>query len=484
MFGFFSDVTIKNLVTRTRNSSSSLSRQFISSSIKLSQPLYCCSSFSTFREPSAIRGGKQPVIATSIEEAVSSIKSYDTVFVQTAAATPSALLKALVDRKDLKGVKLVHLHLEGVAPHMLPTNDKSSFKARNLFCGANARQAVSEGKAEFVPINLSEIPSLFSSSSSLQIDVALIQVSPPDRHLMTSLGPSVDITRAALASAKKIIAIINNHVPRTFGDACVHFSQLDVVVSLPSLLHTISPKPPSLVEADIGRIIATDLIKDKATLQLGIGSIPNAVLSHLKNHRDLSIWSEMISDGVIDLIESGVVTNAFKPIHTGRSTASFALGTQRLYSFLDDNCAVVFKCSSYVNEISRISSMPQMTSINSAIEIDITGQIVAESIGEYVYSGVGGAMDFTMGAGRAKDGVSIIAIPSTTSHGESRIVSHLKSGAGVVTPRAFVHNVVTENGIAQLFGKSLLERANALIKIAHPQYRDLLRSEVKRRRFG
>ena len=440
------------------------------------------SSSSLLREPSAIRRGHLPIIADSAEEAVSSIKSNDVVFVQTAAATPTALLEALVARKDLKGVKLVHLHLEGNAPHMHPETDTLSFKARNLFCGANARRAVAEGRAEFVPINLSEIPSLFSSSSP--IDVALVQVSPPDRHLMTSLGPSVDVTRAALASAKKIIAIINPLVPRTFGDACVHYSQLDVSLSLSSPLHTISPKSPSSVEAEIGRIIATELVKDGATLQLGIGSIPNSVLSHLENHRNLSIWSEMISDGVVGLIESGVVTNAFKPIHTGRSTASFALGTQRLYSFLDDNCAIVFKCSSYVNEISRISTMPKMTSINSAIEIDITGQVVAESIGEYVYSGVGGAADFTIGAGRAIDGVSIIAIPSTTSHGESRIVSHLKSGAGVVTPRAFVHNVVTEYGIAQLHGRSLSERAKALIKIAHPTVRELLTEEVKRRRLG
>jgi 4-hydroxybutyrate CoA-transferase len=436
----------------------------------------------SFREPSAIRRGHLPRIVSTAEEAVSCITSNDVVFVQTAACTPSSLLEALVARKDLKNIKLVHLHLEGNAPHMSTDIDISSFKARNLFCGANARKSVSEGRSEFVPINLSEIPALFASN--LQIDVALIQVSPEDKHLMTSLGPSVDVTRAALSSAKKIIAMINPHVPRTFGDACVHYSQLDVVFPFSTPLHVISPKSPSDVEGIIGKIVADQLVKDGATLQLGIGSIPNAVLSHLTNHKDLSIWSEMISDGVVDLIKDGVVNNANKPIHTGRSTASFALGSQRLYSFLDDNCAIVFKCSSYVNEISRIASMPKMTSINSAIEIDIGGQVVAESIGEYVYSGVGGAMDFTIGSGRAKNGVSIIAIPSTTSKGESRIVTHLKSGAGVVTPRAFVHNVVTEYGIAELHGKSLLERALSLVAIAHPSHKQVLIEEVKRRRLG
>ncbi|KAG6463052.1 hypothetical protein O3G_MSEX013633 [Manduca sexta] len=340
---------------------------------------------------------------------------------------------------------------------------------------ANVRQSVAEGRSDVIPIFLQDIPKLFHRKI-IKPDIAVIQVSPPDNHGFCSLGTSVDCVRAALVNCKTIIAQINKNMPRTFGDAIIHISHIDYAVEDNTPLPDHGSKPPTPEEMQIGKLIGENLVEDGATLQMGIGSIPDAVLSALKGHKDLGIHSEMFSVGVIDLVRRGCVTNNKKTFHKGRIVASFLVGNQELYSFVDNNPFIEMMEVDYVNNTHIISLQPCMTAINSCMEVDITGQVCADSIGTRMYSGFGGQVDFIRGAGEGVDGKGkpIIAIVSQTSKGVSKIVPTLKVGAGVVTTRAHVNYVVTEQGIANLFGKSLRQRAYELIKVAHPDQREAL----------
>ncbi|XP_064649750.1 4-hydroxybutyrate coenzyme A transferase-like [Lineus longissimus] len=411
------------------------------------------------------------------EEAVSVINSDWRVFIHGAAATPIALIDALTKhgkQSRLKNVELIHIHTEGVAEYTKPEFE-GIFRSNCLFIAGNARKAVAEGRADFLPIFLSEIPHLFRRKI-LNLDAALIQVSPPDKHGFCTLGPSVDCTRAAIQNAKYIVGQVNPYLPRTFGDGVIHLSHFDAVVECEMPLPSGKPSVLTLEERKIGRFIADNLVQDGATLQMGIGSIPDAVLSKLENHRDLGIHSEMFSDGVVDLVEQGAITNAHKKLQTGKIVGGFAFGTKRLYDFLDDNPFVVLYDISYVNSTAIISQNPKVTAINSCIEVDLTGQVVSDSIGTRMFSGVGGQVDFIRGAALGQDGLGkpIIAMSSTTKKGESKINPFIKEGAGVVTTRAHVHYIVTEYGIAYLFGKNLRQRAYELIRIAHPDHRERL----------
>ncbi|GMV88043.1 MAG: 4-hydroxybutyrate CoA-transferase [Chthonomonas sp.] len=406
------------------------------------------------------------------EEAVSTIKSGDRVYVHGMAAAPQTLINALVSRADeLRDVEIVHLHTECDAVYARP-EFAGSFFVNNLFIGANVRGAVADGRADYVPVFLSEVPLLFRRKV-LPIDVALIQVSPPDRHGFCSLGVSVDATLAAVESAKTVVAQVNEHMPRTHGDGNLHYSRFAQMVwhSSPLPEHTVGI--PTDVELAIGNQAAA-LIEDGATLQMGIGAIPNAVLASLKGHRRLGIHTEMFSDGVVDLVESGAITGEEKTIHRRRIVAGFVMGSKRLYDFVDDNPDVAMLDIGFVNDTAVIRKLPKMTAINSAIEIDLTGQVCADSIGTRLYSGVGGQMDFVRGASLSPGGKPIFALPSRTAKGVSRLVPILKPGAGVVTTRAHVHYVVTEYGVADLYGKNLRQRASALISIAHPEDREEL----------
>lgn len=410
------------------------------------------------------------------EEAVKVIKSGDRVFVHSVAAAPRLLIEAMVARhEELKDVEVCHIHTEQPATYAEPKYRKS-FKSNNFFCGHNVRKHVNEDGAGYVPVFLSEVPQLFKRGV-LPIDVALLQVSPPDAHGFCSLGTSVDVTVAAAESAKHIIAQVNPRVPRTHGDGVLHISCIDAIVPCDDPLPTLNISPPSDIEYRIGANVAS-LVEDGATLQMGIGSIPNAVLAQLGNAKNLGIHSEMMADGVIDLIESGVVNNSKKTIHQHLTAVGFVMGTQRMYDFLHDNPSVHFYRIEHINDPSVIRLNPKVTAVNSAIEVDITGQVVADSIGQRVYSGVGGQIDFMRGAALSEGGKPIIALPSVTSKGESRIVSMLKPGAGVVTTRAHVQYVVTEWGIANLFGANLQQRAKRMIQIAHPDHREALEKAV------
>lgn len=415
----------------------------------------------------------------SAEEAVGSIASGDRVFIHGVAAAPRVLIEAMVDRSgELRGVELVHLHTEGRAPYSLPEHE-DSFHVNAFFVGGNVREAVNEGRGDYIPVFLSEIPALFRRGV-LPLDVALINVSPPDSHGFCSLGVSVDIARAAADTAKIVIAQINPNVPRTIGDALVHIKDIDFAVEVDEPLPEVPPPAPTAVDEAIGRSIA-ELIDDGATLQMGIGAIPNAVLASLTNHKDLGIHTEMFSDGLIDLVESGVVNGRKKAKHPGKIVSGFVMGTKRLYDFVDDNPQVLMLDIGYVNDTSVIRRNPKVTAINSAIEVDLTGQVCADSIGRRQYSGVGGQMDFIRGASLSEGGKPIIALPSSTSRGESKIVPFLKEGAGVVTTRAHVHYIVTEYGVADLYGKNLRQRARELIRIAHPDHREELERQARER---
>jgi acyl-CoA hydrolase len=415
------------------------------------------------------------------EEAVAVIKSGARVFVHSVAAAPSRLIEAMTARADeLRVVEIVSLHTEGPAPYAAPEMAKS-FRVNALFVGANVRRAVEEGRADYLPVFLSEVPSLFRSGI-LPLDVALVHVSPPDRHGFCSLGVSVDVSRAAVQTARTVVAQVNPRMPRSLGDGLIHVDQIDYMVEVDEPIHELPPTALTPEERAIGRHCA-ELVDDGATLQIGIGAIPQATVAALGDHHRLGIHTEMISDGIVDLVEKGVITGELKRVHPGRIVAAFALGSKRLYDFLDDNPLVAMLDIGYVNETAVIRQNPKVTAINSAIEVDITGQVCADSIGDRQYSGVGGQMDFIRGAALSEGGKPIIALPSVTSSGESRIVSMLKPAAGVVTTRAHVHFVVTEHGIADLFGKNLRQRAAALIAVAHPSHRDGLAAEA-RRRFG
>jgi 4-hydroxybutyrate CoA-transferase len=405
-------------------------------------------------------------------EAVSVVQSDQRVFVHSAAAAPQRLVAALAARgASLRHVEVVHLHTEGPAPYATAAL-RDSFHTNAFFVGGNVRDAVEDGYADYVPVFLSEVPQLFRRGI-LPIDVALVQVSPPDRHGFCTLGVSVDASRAAVECARVVVAEVNPRMPRTHGDGLVHVSRIDRAVEVDYPIAEHAPRPLGEVERAIGRNVAA-LVEDGATLQMGIGSIPDAVMASLGAHRDLGVHTEMFSDGVIDLVERGVITGAQKRTHPGKLTASFLLGTRRLYDFVDDNPQVVMLGADYVNDAAVIRRNPRVTAINSALEIDLTGQVVADSIGMRQYSGVGGQMDFIRGAALSPGGRPIIALPSTTRGGESRIVALLRPGGGVVTTRAHVHYVATEHGVANLYGRNLRQRARALIDIAHPDHREAL----------
>jgi 4-hydroxybutyrate CoA-transferase len=415
------------------------------------------------------------------QEAVAVIKSGDRVFVHSVAAAPQQLIAAMTARSgELRVVEVVHLHTMGAAPYAAPEMARS-FRVNALFVGANVRQAVNEGRADYLPVFLSEVPQLFRAGV-LPLDVALIQVSPPDRHGFCSLGVSVDVTRAAVQVAKTVIAQVNPNMPRTHGDGILHQDDIDFMVPVDDPIPEESHHPLTEAEKAIG-LHCAELVEDGACLQLGIGAIPNATLLGLRDHRRLGMHTEMLTDGVVDLVERGVITGEAKAVYPGKVVAGFALGGRPLYDFIDDNPQVSMLDIAYINDTAVIRRNPKVIAINSALEVDLTGQICADSLGDRLYSGVGGQMDFMRGAALSEGGKPIIALPSTTSKGESRIVSYLKPGAGVVSTRAHVHYVVTEHGIADLWGKNLRQRAAALIAIAHPSQRDTLTAEA-RRRFG
>jgi acyl-CoA hydrolase len=403
-------------------------------------------------------------------EAVQVVKSGDRVYVQAAAATPTVLTKALAERaNELKDVEICHLHTEGDAPYANPEL-ASSFHVNSFFIGANVRHTLKAGNGSYTPVFLSELPLLFRKKVVL-LDVVFIHVSPPDSHGYCSLGVSVEASIAAIENAKIVIAQVNKNMPRTFGDGILHVSEINylVEVDVPIFSHEVNSF--SAEEEKIGEYVAS-LIENKSTLQMGIGSIPNAALSKLKNHKDLGLHTEMFSDGVIDLIENDVINCNYKGTLRGRALATFLIGSKRLYDFVNDNPFIEMKESSLVNDTAIIRKNPKMIAINSAIEVDVTGQVCADSIGGKMYSGVGGQMDFIRGASLSDGGKAIIALPSITKRGESRIVPYLKQGAGVVTTRSHVQYIITENGIANLYGKTLKQRVKEMVKIAHPNHQE------------
>ena len=414
----------------------------------------------------------------SPEQAVSAIQSGNRVFIHSVAQTPHVLIDAIVARAgELKNVEVCHIHTEGPLPY-LDKKYRDSFRPNSFFIGANMRKQLAQGIGDYVPVFLSEVPLLFSRKV-LPIDVALIQVSPPDAHGYCSLGPSVDVSLAAIRSAKYVIAQVNPRVPRTHGDGLIPASMLHAAVEVDEALYEVHPGEISADDRKIGQFVAS-LVEDGATLQLGIGGIPNATLAELIHHKGLGIHTEMFTDGIIDLVERGVITGEHKTVLPYRIVSAFVMGSQRVYDFIDDNPAVAMKQASYTNDTAIIRRNPKVTAINSAIEIDITGQVCADTIGTMQYSGVGGQMDFVRGASLSEGGKPIIALPSVTSKGLSKIVPFLKEGAGVTTTRAHVHYIVTEYGIADLYGQNLRQRARALINIAHPDHRE----ELERQAFA
>ncbi len=417
---------------------------------------------------------------STAESALQIIQSGQRVFIHGSAATPTYLVSKLAQQASrLKNVELVCISVLGDFPLAKPEYSDSFF-INSLFVSEPIRDAVHQGLADYVPVFLSEIPDLFRNNI-LDLDVAIVQVSIPDSHGYCSLGVSVDIARAAVNNAKHVIAQINPNMPRTHGDGMVHVSAFNAMVEVDEPLHEIAyTKSISEAEKTIGKHIA-GLIDDRSTIQMGIGSIPDAVLSFLGNHKDLGVHTEMFSDGILPLFENDVITNKYKKKYSGRTVTGFCLGSKKLYDFVDDNPEFAFLDIDYVNEISVIRKNPKMHAINSCIEIDLTGQVCSDSIGTYQYSGVGGQMDFMRGAALSEGGKAIIGLPSRTKHGISRIVNFLKEGAGVVCTRAHVHYVVTEYGVVNLFGKNLQQRAKALISIAHPDDREMLEKQAKKR---
>ena len=412
-------------------------------------------------------------------EAVRVIESGQRVVIGHACGEPQALVAAMVKRKDeLQAVEIVHMVAMGKAEYCLPEME-GHFRHNALFVGGSTRKAINEGRADFTPVFFSEIPSLFRDGY-LPPDVALVQVSPPDQNGFCSLGVSVDYTLQALRSARTVIAQVNQFMPRTLGDSFVHVSELDIIVPFDEPLIELGKPKISEVEENIGRHVA-ELVPDGATLQLGIGAIPDAVLRFLTNKNDLGIHSEMFSDGVVDLYETGVINNKAKTLHPGKMLVTFLMGTRALYDFVHDNPVVEMHSVDYTNNPYIIGQNERLTAINSALQVDLCGQVCADSIGYRQFSAVGGQVDFVRGARLSRGGKSIIALPSTAAGGKiSRIALHLDEGAGVTTSRNDVDYVVTEYGIAGLRGKTVRQRANALIEIAHPQFREELRSQAKK----
>ncbi|MEP6464904.1 MAG: acetyl-CoA hydrolase/transferase C-terminal domain-containing protein [Parafilimonas sp.] len=409
----------------------------------------------------------------SIKQALSLIQSHQRVFIHGSAHTPTYLLKNLTEEAyRVRDVEIVSISLYGDL-YIDKPQYKDSFHFNSLFVSASLRHAVHDGYADYVPVFLSEIPILFDQNI-LPVDVAIVQVSPPDEHGYCSLGASVDIARSAVNNATHVIAQVSPNAPRTHGDGMIHCNRFTAMVYCEDELHTANFSEKCGPETQkIGEFVA-GMIEDKSTLQMGIGAIPDAVLNSLHNHKDLGVHTEMCSDGIIDLVEKDIINNKYKKIHPNKTVSSFALGSKKLYDYINDNPAFAFLVINYVNDPHIIRRNNKMVAINSAIEIDITGQVCSDSIGTYQYSGVGGQMDFMRGAALSKGGKPIIAIPSRTAKGVARIVDMLKPGAGVVTTRAHVHYVVTEYGVAYLYGKNLKQRARALINIAHPDDRETL----------
>jgi 4-hydroxybutyrate CoA-transferase len=413
--------------------------------------------------------------AVSADEVVSHVASGTRIFVHGASATPTPLLEALSRRTGLSDVSLYHLHTAGPAPFAEP-EAAGRFLSISLFTGAPLRRAIDEGRADFVPIFLSDIPRLFTTHA-IPLDMAIVQLSPPDRHGYCTLGTSVDAALAAALSAKVIVAEINERMPRTHGNTLIPFNRVAAFVHTDRPLHTHAPRPSTPEEEAIGEHAAR-LIPDGATLQMGIGAIPDAVLRRLRDKLDLGIHTEMFSDGVVDLVEAGAITNRRKHVHPGRIVTSFVVGTERLYSFVHDNPFVEFHPCDRTNDTALIRKNDAAVAINSALEVDLSGQVCADSIGFRIYSGIGGQMDFIRGSALSKGGKPIIALPSTAAGGTvSRIAASLKPGSGVVTTRGHVHWIVTEYGAVNLFGLSLRQRAEALISIAHPDSRAELRRD-------
>ena len=414
------------------------------------------------------------------EQALQKIASEQRVFVHGSAATPLHLLRALAHRaSELRNVELISISTLGDIAVNHP-DYYESFYFNSMFVSDNVRDCVNHNRGDYIPVFLSEIPALFHRKIIVP-DVALIHVSPPDKHGYCSLGVSVDVAKAAVKNAKNVIAQVNPKMPRTMGDGVIHSSEITHMVycedELPEVHYAAEI---SDTEMAIGKNIAS-LVEDGSTLQLGIGTIPDAVLRQLDHCKDLGLHTEMFSDGVLDLIQRGIINNKFKRKHKGKVTTTFAIGSRKLYDFVDDNPSVAFLEADYVNDTTIIRSNPKVVAINSAIEIDLTGQVCSDSIGTLQYSGVGGQMDFIRGAALSEGGKPIIAMPSVTKKGKSKIVPFLTPGAGVVTTRAHVHYVATEYGIADLFGKNLKQRAHELIRIAHPDHQESLEKAVVER---
>ncbi len=420
---------------------------------------------------------------TTAEDAVKAIRSGDHVWIHSGCSNPEELITAMVARAgELEGVEISHILTLGHADYVRPEFARS-FRHRALFTGPNVRVAVNEGRADFVPVHLHQIPRLIYEGT-LKIDVALVHISPPDEHGFCSYGVEVGCTKAAAERARTVIALVNKRMPRALGDAFINVARLTHVIEVDRDPLEI-PQPEGVGETSraIGQNVA-DLIEDGATLQMGIGEIPDAVLLYLKEKRNLGIHTELFSDGLVELVESGVVTNEAKTLHRGKTVAAFVLGGKRTFEFLDNNPFVEFHPTDYVNDPFVISQNEKMVAINSALAVDITGQVCADSIGCCIYSGFGGQVDFIRGAARSKGGKPVIAMPSTARDGQtSRICDVLSEGSGVVTTRADVHYVVTEHGVASLFGKSLRERAAELIAIAHPDFRGELTAAARRRKL-
>ena len=429
------------------------------------------------RTAARIQMGKQIRPAVSAEEAVSIIRSNDRVFIHTAAATPVELINAMTARHtELRNVELISAHTEGDAPYADDAYAES-FSIDCFFVGANMRKHVQRGRAHYVPVFLSEIPQLFRSGQ-MPIDVAMVTVSRPNEKGFCSLGCSVDISNAAIDTAKYVIAEVNPNMPYVHGNGIIHLSDIDHHVEVDRPLFSIEPKEPTEVEHRIARNIAS-LVEDGATLQMGIGGIPNAALMQLEHHRDLGVHTEMCSDGIVSLVERGVINGSRKVTEPGKIVSGFAFGSKVIYEFIDKNPIVNMMDVGYVNDTRTIRKNPKVTAINSAIEVDVFGQVCADSIGPKHFSGVGGQMDFIRGATLSEGGKAILALPSRTNKGIARIVPMLKPGASVVTTRAHVQYVVTEWGIADLYAKNLKERAQAMVNIAHPDDRE----EIKRAIF-
>jgi 4-hydroxybutyrate CoA-transferase len=414
--------------------------------------------------------------AVSPAEVISHVKNGNRAFVHGAAATPTPLLEALANRTDLDNVALYHLHLSGPCGFVEPGRGQGVF-SNSLFIGSSLRKPIEEGRADFIPVFLSDIPWLFTSGK-IPLDVAIVQLSPPDAQGNCTLGTSVDAAKSATESAQILLAEINERMPRTHGNTVVPFERIRAFTLTNRPLHESQPAPQSAVEKRIGEWIA-DLVEDGSTLQMGIGAIPDAVLSRLGDKNDLGVHTEMFSDGLIPLLESGVVSNKCKEVHRGRTITSFLNGTSKLFDFVHDNLLIELHPCDRTNDTSIIRKNPKVCAINAALEIDLTGQVCADSMGSRMYSGIGGQMDFIRGAALSKGGKPIIALPSTAAKGTvSRITALLKPGAGVVTTRGHVHYVATEYGVVNLHGLNLRQRAEALISIAHPDFRGELRREV------